>query len=373
VKVPQFDLTRQHLAIEPEIEAAVRRVLRSGRFILGPEGEALEAECAAALGVEHAVAVGSGTDALRLALAGVGVRAGDEVVTPAFSFVGSATAVLHLGAHPVFADVDPATLTLDPARAAAAITPRTRAIVAVHLYGLPADVPALASLAQRHGLALVEDVAQAFGATLDGRPVGGSGAAGILSFYPTKPLGACGDAGLVVTRDADLAAALRRHRNHGDAGKYDHVELGWNSRTDELQAAILRVKLRHAPAWTESRRRIAARYAAALAGLPLRLPHEPPGTRHVFHQYTIRTPRRDALAKHLAAAGVGTACHYPQPVPGQRVFRELGWEPTRFPAAWAASQHVLSLPCFPELASEEIEAVTRAIHAYFEGDLGCEC
>jgi dTDP-4-amino-4,6-dideoxygalactose transaminase len=373
VKVPQFDLTRQQAAIEPEIEAAVRRVLRSGRFILGPEGEALEAECAAALGIDHAVAVGSGSDALRLVLAAIGVRAGDEVITPAFSFVASATAALHLGAHPVFADVDPTTLTLDPNRVAAAITSRTRAIVAVHLYGLPAAVPALEALARQHGLALVEDAAQAFGATVNGRAVGGFGAAAAFSFYPTKPLGAYGDAGLVATRDGDLAAALRRHRNHGDVAKYDHVELGWASRMDELQAAILRVKLGHAAAWTAARRRIAARYTSALAGLPLGLPHEPPGVRHVYHQYTIRTPRRDALVKHLAAAGIGTACHYPQPIPGQRVFRELGWEPTRFPAAWGASQQVLSLPCFPELTGEEIEAVAGAIAAYYEGDPTCEC
>jgi dTDP-4-amino-4,6-dideoxygalactose transaminase len=373
VTIPQFDLTRQYPAIEAEVEAAVRRVLRGGRFILGAEGEALEAEFAAAVGVEHAVAVGSGTDALRLVLGAVGVRPGDEVITPAFSFVASATTVLHLGAHPVFVDVDPGTLTLDPGRVAGAITSRTRAIVAVHLYGLPAAMPALGDLARQHGLALVEDAAQAFGATLDGRAVGGFGAAAAFSFYPTKPLGACGDAGLVATRDGDLAAALRRHRNHGEVGKYDHVELGWNSRMDELQAAILRVKLRHAATWTEARRRIAARYTGALARLPLGLPHEPPGSRHVYHQYTLRTPRRDALAKHLAAAGIGTACHYPQPVPGQRVFRELGWEPTRFPAAWAAAQQVLSLPCFPELGEAEITAVSDAIHAYFEGDAGCEC
>jgi len=295
------------------------------------------------------------------------------VVTPAFSFIASATAVLHLGARPVFADVDPLTLTLDPERAAAAITPRTRALVAVHLYGLPAAVPPLAALAERHGLALVEDVAQAFGATLDGRAAGSFGAAAALSFYPTKPLGAGGDAGLVATGDGELAAALRRARNHGDAHKYDHVDLGWNSRMDELQAALLRVKLRHVEAWTTARRRIAARYAAGLAGAPVRLPHEPPGARHVYHQYTIRTPRRDALAKHLAAAGIGTACHYPLPVPGQPLFRARGWDPTAFPVAWAASQEVLSLPCFPELTDAEVDAVSAAVRGYFEGDPECEC
>jgi dTDP-4-amino-4,6-dideoxygalactose transaminase len=373
VTIPQFDLTRQYAGIEAEIEAALRRVLRGGRFILGPEGQALEAECAAALGVEHAVGVGSGSDALRLCLSALGVGPGDEVVTPAFSFVASATAVMQVGARPVFADVDPDTLTLGPEQAALAITERTRAIVAVHLFGLPAPTPALARLAASRGLALIEDAAQAFGAALDGRAVGGLGTAAAFSFYPTKPLGAYGDAGLITTGDADLAAVLRRDRNHGQAQKYDHVELGWNSRLDELQAAILRVKLRHADRWTEARRRIAARYDRALAGAPLVLPHEPAGARHVFHQYTVRTRRRDALAKHLSALGIGTACHYPQPIPGQPMFRALGWDPTRFPVAWAASQEVLSLPCFPELTDPEVDAVTQAIGAFFEGDPECEC
>jgi dTDP-4-amino-4,6-dideoxygalactose transaminase len=373
VTVPQFDLTRQFAVIGPEIEAALGRVLRSGRFILGPEGEALEAECAAALGVEHAVAVGSGSDALRLALAALGIGPGDEVVAPAFSFVASATAVLQVGAQPVFADVEPETLTVGPAQVTRVLTPRTRAIVAVHLYGLPAPVTALAALAAARGLVLVEDVAQAFGATWDGRPVGSFGQVAALSFYPTKPLGAYGDAGLVATGDGELAASLRRHRNHGQVQKYDHVELGWNSRLDELQAAVLRVKLRHAAGWTEARRHIAARYTAALGRCPLALPPEPAPARHVFHQYTIRTPRRDALAKHLAAAGIGTACHYPQPIPGQPVFRTLGWDPTEFPVAWTAAQQVLSLPCFPELGDDEVDTVARSIQAFFEGDPACEC
>jgi dTDP-4-amino-4,6-dideoxygalactose transaminase len=219
----------------------------------------------------------------------------------------------------------------------------------------------------------VEDVAQAFGATLDGRPVGSLGRVAALSFYPTKPLGACGDGGLVVTDDGELADRLRRHRNHGEAHKYDHVELGWNSRLDELQAAILRVKLTHAAEWTEARRRLAARYAAGLAGCPMGLPVEPAGARHVFHQFTIRTGRRDALAKHLAAAGVATACHYPQPIPGQPVFRSLGFDPSAFPVAWRAAQEVLSLPCFPELTDAEADQVCAAIHAFFEGDPECEC
>lgn len=368
MRIPQFDLTRQYRLIAAEVEAAVRRVLQSGRFILGPEGEAFEAECADLLGVEHAVGVASGSDALKLSLRALGVGPGDEVITPAFSFVSSATAALEIGARPVFADVDPGTLTLAPDRVAAAITSRTRAILPVHLYGLPAAIGPLRSLADRHGLALVEDAAQAFGATLDGRAVGGLGQAAAFSFYPTKTLGAVGDAGLITTPDREVAARLRRRRNHGDAGKYHHVEPGWTSRLDEIQAAVLRVKLRRLGEWTAARRRVAARYDAGLAGCPLTLPPARAGAGHVYHQYTVRTPERDALAKHLATAGIGTACHYPQPIPAQPLFRALGYDLAGCPEARAASQEVLSLPCFPELTDEEVDTVVAAIRAFFAGD-----
>jgi dTDP-4-amino-4,6-dideoxygalactose transaminase len=369
--IPQFDLTRQYAAIEPEIEAAVRRVLRSGRYVLGPEGEALEAECAAYLGVPHAVGVASGSDALRLILEGIGVGPGDEVVTPAFSFVASATAILYAGARPVFVDVEPVTLCVDPERVAAALTPRTRAIVAVHLYGHPAAMGVLRAVARAREVPLVEDAGQAFGAALDGRHAGGLGEAAAFSFYPTKNLAACGDAGLVTTSDAGLAERLGRARNHGQVQKYTHAALGWNSRLDELQAAVLRVKLRHLPAWTAARRAIAARYDAGLAGLPLGLPRAQPGAVHVYHQYTVRTPRRDALAKHLAALGIGTACHYPLPIPGQPLFQRLGYDAGAFPVAWAAAQEVLSLPCFPELRPDEVDAVIAAVRAFFEGEPAC--
>ena len=369
--IPQFDLTRQYAAIEAEMEAAVRRVLRSGRFILGPEGRAFERECETYLGVDHAIGVASGSDAIKLVLQAFGVGPGSEVITPAFSFVASATAVLQLGARPVFADVDPRTMMLDPAGVAAAMTDRTRAILPVHLFGLPAPMAALRRVAEPRGIPLVEDAAQAFGATLDGRGVGQLGTAAAVSFYPTKNLGACGDAGLVATNDAALAERLRRTRNHGETSKYTHAELGWTSRLDELQAALLRVKLGHLPEWTRARRAIAARYDAGLAGLPLTLPAAPPGAVHVYHQYTIRTPQRDALAKHLGDAGIGTACHYPQPIPGQPLFRDLGYDASACPAAWAASQEVLSLPCFPELRPDEVDAVIAAVRAFFEGDPAC--
>jgi dTDP-4-amino-4,6-dideoxygalactose transaminase len=371
VKVPQFDLTRQYARLEREIEQALRRVLQSGRFILGPEGEAFEAECAEYLGVSHAIGVASGSDALKLLLEVLGIGPEDEVVTPAFSFVASATAALQVGARPVFVDVEPATLTLDPDRVAAAITPRTRAILAVHLYGLPAAMGSLRAEADAHGVPLLEDAAQAIGATLGGRHVGGHGRAAAFSFYPTKNLGAYGDAGLVTTTDGALAAELRLIRNHGQTQKYSHGRLGWTGRLDELQAAILRVKLRHLPEWTQARRALAARYGAGLAGLPLILPAERPGATHVFHQYTLRTPRRDALAKHLAAAGIGTACHYPLPIPAQPLFSQLGYDATAFPAAWAASGEVLSLPCFPELLPDEIDHVIDTVRAFFEGDPEC--
>lgn len=364
--IPQFDLTRQYTRIEGEIQAALGAVLRRGRFILGPELEALEREVAGFTGVPHAVGVASGSDALRLALVALGIGPGDEVITSAFSFIASGTAILQAGARPVFADIDPETLNLGPGAAEAALTPRTRAIVAVHLFGLPAALDPLAELARRHRLLLVEDAAQAFGAEYAGRRVGGVGDAAALSFYPTKNLGAYGDAGMVLTPHPETAQRLRRLRSHGAAEKYDHVELGWNSRLDELQAAILRVKLRHVGEWIEARRRLAQAYGARLAGLPLALPRDHPPARHVFHQYTVRTPRRDELAKHLAAAGIGTACHYPQPIPAQTALRSLGYRPEACPEAWAASREVLSLPCFPELGAEEIETVARAIRTFFE-------
>jgi dTDP-4-amino-4,6-dideoxygalactose transaminase len=368
VKIPQFDLARQGAFLGAELDDAVRRVLRSGRFVLGPEGEAFEAEAAAALGVPHAVGVASGSDALKLVLLALGVGPGHEVVTSAFSFVASATAVLQVGARPVFADVNPASLTIDPDRVAAALTPRTRAIVAVHLYGQPAAMGPLAALADAHRVPLVEDAAQAFGASLGGRPVGSLATAAAFSFYPTKNLGACGDAGLITTSDGELGERLRRARNHGQRAKYEHVDLGWTSRLDEIQAAILRVKLRHLPTWTEARRRIARRYRAGLTGCPVALPADEPGARHVYHQFTIRVPDRDGLAKHLTAAGIGTALHYPMPIPGQPLFRQLGYDPVDCPAAWAASQEVLSLPCFPELRDDEVDAVIGAIRTYFEGE-----
>jgi len=359
MRIPFLDLTRQHRALQRELLQAVARVLESSQFVLGGEGQALEAELAGLAGVRHGVGVASGTDALRLALAAVGVAPGDDVVTPAFSFVASASTIVMAGARPVFADVDPRTLALDPAALERALTPRTRAIVVVHLYGHPAPVDRIAEIARRRGVALVEDAAQAIGATWDGRPIGGWGDAACLSFYPTKNLGACGDAGMLLTDRDDVAERVRRLRHHGDGGRYHHLEVGYCSRLDEVQAAMLRVKLPRLDGWTEARRRLAARYRAGLAGLPLGLPADDPRARHIYHQFVVRHPQRDALAKVLADLGVGTMVHYPLAVPEQPLFgqdAERAW-----PAAWRAAREVLSLPCYPEMTDAEADGVVAAL------------
>jgi dTDP-4-amino-4,6-dideoxygalactose transaminase len=359
MNVPFLDLTRQHRALKTELMEAVDRVLDSSRFVLGEEGRALEGELAARAGVPHGIGVGSGTDALRLALDAISVRPGDEVLTPAFSFVASASTIVMAGARPVFVDIDPVTYGLDPDALEAAFTPRTRAIVAVHLYGHPAAIDRIAALADRRGVALVEDAAQAVGARWDGRPIGSWGAAACLSFYPTKNLAACGDGGLLLTARDDVAAHLRRLRHHGDTGRYEHVELGYCSRLDEVQAAMLRVKLGRLDAWTEARRRLAARYRAGLAGLPIGLPVEDARARHIYHQFVVRHPRRDALAKVLGDLGVGTMVHYPRAVPEQPLFGEDAER--RWPHAWRAAREVLSLPCYPELGEAEADAVVAAV------------
>jgi len=363
--IPFLDLTRQHAALRAELMDAAGRVLDSARFILGPEGEALEQDLAKHVGVAHAIGVASGTDALRLALAAVGVGPGDEVITTAFSFVASASTIVMAGATPVFVDIDPATFALEAEGVARAITPRTRAIVPVHLYGHAAAIDRIAELGRTHGVAVIEDAAQAIGATYAGRPLGAWGDAACLSFYPTKNLGACGDAGMILTNRSDLAERLRRLRHHGDGGRYRHLELGYSSRLDDLQAALLRVKLGRLEAWTAARRRIAARYHDALAGLPLTLPIEREPARHVYHLYTIRHRQRDALAKTLSQLGVGTAIHYPIAVPGQPMFglpAERQW-----PEATRASREVLSLPCYAELTDDEVNQVTRAVRTACEG------
>jgi dTDP-4-amino-4,6-dideoxygalactose transaminase len=357
--IPFLDLTRQHAALKAELMAAVERVIDTSAFVLGPDGRALESELAQLCGARHGVGLGSGTDALRLALTALGVGAGDEVITPAFSFVASATTIVMAGGRPVFVDVDRETLTLDADAIERALTPRTRVIMPVHLYGHPAAMDRITALARARGLAVLEDAAQAVGATWQGRPIGGWGDAACLSFYPTKNLGACGDGGMLLTTRDDVAERVRRMRHHGDAGRYHHVELGYCTRLDELQAALLRVKVPRLAGWEARRRAIAARYLDGLADQPVELPVERPGARHVYHLFTVRHPRRDSLAQALADLGVGTAVHYPRPVPGQPLFGEDG--EARWPEAWRAAREVLSLPCFPEMTDGEVEGVIEAV------------
>ena len=358
--IPQIDLVRQHAALADELLAATARVLASSRFILGPEVKALESELASLGGARHGIGLNSGTDALLLALKAVGVGPGDEVITSAFSFVASASTVVMIGAVPVFVDIDPETYNLDPQRLEAAVTPRTRAVVPVHLYGQPAAMDEIEAIARRRGLAVVADAAQAVGASYGGRPIAAWGDASTLSFYPTKNLGGCGDGGMVLTTRDDVAERVRLLRDHGSSRKYVHVELGYSSRLDELQAALLRVKLTHLAEWTDARRRLAARYRDGLAGTGLGLPAERPPARHVYHQFAVRAPRRDALAAALAALGVGTSVHYPTILPCQPLFSRPGVE-RDFPHAAQAATEMLGLPCFPEITDQEIDTVVRAV------------
>ena len=362
--VPFVDLPRQYAGIKAEVDRAIADVVESGQFVLGAQGTALEAEMAHYCGVAHAIGVGSGTDALRIALQALELGAGDEVITTPFTFVASVVTITQAGAVPVFADIDPVTFALDPAAVARKITPRTRALLPVHLYGQPADMTPLLALARPHGITVIEDAAQAVGAEYHGQRAGGIGALGTFSFYPTKNLGAYGDGGLITTNDAALAERVRMLRDHGSRKRYVHELEGWCSRLDEIQAAVLRVKLRHLEAWTERRRSIAGFYRERLAGLPLALPPERPHERAVYHLFTVRSAHRDDLAKHLAARDIRTAIHYPVPVHLQPMYRSRHRE--SLPESERASQEVLSLPLFPELTRAELEAVVAGVTSFFD-------
>jgi dTDP-4-amino-4,6-dideoxygalactose transaminase len=360
--VPQLDLAAQYAAIGGEIRAAVEKVLTSQQFILGQEGASLEQEIAQLCGVAHGVGVASGTDALILALRACGVHAGDEVLIPPFTFVATGSAVSALGAKPVFADIRPDTYNLDPSDLTRRLTPRTRAIIAVHLYGLAADMEPIVTFARAHNLHVIEDNAQSIGASYRGRRTGSLGDAACMSFYPTKNLGAYGDAGMVVTNSNEMAARLKSLRNHGQSAKYVSSEPGWNSRLDEIQASILRVKLRHLPEWQRARQAHAAAYTKMLLAIPGVMPPPiPEGYEHVFHQFTIRVEQRDALAQSLSERKIGSAVYYPVPLHLQPLYASLGHKAGDFPHAEHAAQEVLSLPMFPELRPEQITRVAEAV------------
>jgi len=343
-----------------DIRAAIERVVERGWFVLGPELDAFEKEFAQACQAPHAVGVGTGTDALALALRALGVGPGDEVITSPLSAAYSALAIMMAGARPVFADIDPDRLTLDPRLAEAAVTPRTKAIMPVHLYGQAAEMPALMEVAERHRLLVVEDCCQAHLATCGGKPVGSFGAAAAYSFYPTKNLGALGDGGAITTADADLAARLKRLRNGGQTATYQHAEFGFNSRLDEMQAAILRARLAWLPGWTGERRALAAEYRRHLAGAPVTVPSEhDPG--HVYHLFPILTSDRAALRAHLKARGVETLIHYPIPIPRQPAMASQ--HPEQCPIADRVCSEVLSLPLHPGMTMQAVEEVAAALQA----------
>ncbi|WP_299043938.1 DegT/DnrJ/EryC1/StrS aminotransferase family protein [uncultured Thermosynechococcus sp.] len=379
--IPILDLKAQYQSLQADIDRAVARVLASGQFILGPEVQAFEEEVAAYLGVRHAVAVNSGTDALVISLRSLGVGAGDEVITTPFSFFATAEAVSLVGARPVFVDVELDSFNLDPTKIEAAITPRTKAILPVHLFGRPAAMGAIVEVAQAHGLAVLEDCAQAFGArycppcencqctaatqqTLANQFTGAIGSMGAFSFFPTKNLGAYGDGGLITTNDDDLAERSRMLRVHGSRQRYHHEMIGYNSRLDSLQAAILRVKLPHIDRWNQERRRVAQTYHQALAGLEMIVtPRIVPG--HVFHQYTIRVldGRRDALAAYLKAAGISSMVYYPIPQDHCPMYK--GQSPPN-PVSDRLANEVLSLPIWPELSDATIEYIAATIRQFFQ-------
>jgi len=364
--IPLLDLRAEWAAIGAEIRAALDGVLASQHFILGPEGGALEREIAALCGSPFAVGVASGPDALTLALHGAGVGPGDEVIVPAFTFIATAGAVSALGARPVFADIEPGTFAIDPAQVEERLTPRTQAIVAVHLFGLPADMDPILALGARRGITVIEDNAQSMGARYRGRAAGSIGAFGCLSFYPSKNLGAYGDAGMILTSSAATAERLRGLRNHGETSRYISAERGWNSRVDEIQAAVLRVKLRHLARWTAARQAVARAYDAALAGAPgIRTPRGRTAGEHVYSVYTIRVEggaaRRDRVKQHLASRGIASVVYYPVPLHLQPLYASAGLGPGGLPESERAAEEVLSLPIYPTLTEEQIARVAAAI------------
>jgi len=364
--VPMVDLKAQYDTIRVEIDAALARVFESAAFIKGEDCALFEKEFAAYCGAAHACGVANGTDALTLALRAYGIGPGDEVVTVANTFIATGEAILLNGARPVFVDVDPVTYTMDPARVEKAITPRTKLVLPVHLYGQPASMPAIVEIAGRHGLRVLEDAAQAHGAEIEGRRAGALGHAATFSFYPGKNLGAYGDAGMVVSNDADFVARVRQIANHGGgASKYDNVVLGTNSRLDTLQAAVLRVKLRHLDRWNRERRARAEAYTKALADTPsVIVPREMPRTRSAWHLYTLRAGNRDGLQAHLKAQGIATAVHYPRPIHLQPAMATAGGRPGMLPVSEALSREVLSVPLYPELPVEAVERIAAEVRSF---------
>jgi len=360
--IPMVDLKRQYAGLKADIDRAVSQVLSDTQFILGPNVGKLEAEVAAYHGLAYAIGCANGTDALLLALRACGIAAGDEIITTPFTFISTAEVAAQIGVRPVFVDITPDTFNIDPAKIEAAITPRTKAVIPVHLFGHPADMTPIMAIARKHGLKVIEDCAQAFGARHRGQIVGTFGDIGCFSFFPSKNLGCYGDGGIVVTSSEDLAAKIKMLRNHGSAVRYYHSEVGYNSRLDEIQAAILRVKLPEINAFNEGRRRNAAAYCAAITSPDVVVPVERPENKHVYHQFTLRCKNRQALAEALTKADISSAVYYPVPLHRQDVFLKMFGRHESLPVAEACAAEVLSLPMFPELTPEEIQLTANVIN-----------
>ena len=360
-KIPFVDLVSQYRGIADEVRAAIEPVMATSRFILGLEVKQFEQEFAAYCGAQHCVGVASGTDALYLTLCALGIGPGDEVITQANTFIATPLSISYTGARPVLVDCDPLTYQIDVKKVEAAITPRTKAIIPVHLYGQPADMDAIVAIAKRHNLRVIEDACQAHGAEYRGKRVGAFGDAAAFSFYPGKNLGAYGDGGAITTNSEALAIKLRATREYGQAAKYHHDFKGFNSRLDTMQAAILRVKLKHLPDWTAARQRAAAAYATALQRIGVEPPQQVSYGTHVWHLYIIQVANRTKVQEQLSAAGVATGIHYPIPVHLQKVYADLGYKRGAFPAAEAAADRILSLPMFPELTLEQVNYVVDTL------------
>lgn len=361
-KIQLVDLVTQYHSIKDEIDAAISRVLESGRFILGPEVEGFEKAASEYIGTRFAVGVGSGTDAILLSLDALGIGKGDEVITTPFTFIATTEAIRRRGAKVVFADIEEDTYNLDPTEVEKKISENTKAILAVHLYGHPADMDKIKELARAHNLKVVEDCAQAFGAGYKGRKVGSLGDAGCFSFFPTKNLGCYGDGGLVTTNDEEIAEKVKALRVHGAKSKYtEYIADGYKSRLDAIQAAILRVKLNYIEEWNEKRRRNALIYNKLLADSPLRLPGEKEGCKHIYYSYVIATNKRDTLGKYLREKGIETAVYYPIPLHLMSIYKDLGYKEGNFPIAERCAKEVLSLPMYPELSEEDIELISELV------------
>lgn len=367
MNIPLVDLVAQYRTIQPEVDKAIQSVLESGQFILGAQVEALEREVASYLGTTHAVGVGSGTDALVLALRALDIGPGDEVIVPTYTFFATAEAVMLVGATPVFVDIEPVTNGIDVEQVRKKISDRTRAIIAVHLFGHPADMGALLECAREHGLRVIEDNAQAIGAEYRGQKTGNLGDVGCLSFFPSKNLGAYGDAGMLVTSDGAVAERVRMLRTHGWRKKYLPELVGYNSRLDELQAAILRVKLRHLEAWNEGRRRLAAVYDEAFAGTNIIGPREVSGSKHVYHLYVIRTEGRDRVQRFLRARGIASAVYYPQPVHALEACRGCWGVGDDYPVGERCAREFLAIPLYPELAAGDARLIAATVKEAIAG------